>query len=451
MTTAASEKTPVQFGGMRQAAREIFAAGVAAVRPENLLPPRVRLRGDLLNIDTVEYRLRPGQRVHLFGSGKAAPEMARVVRDILGDKFAGGCLVTTTGEPVAGLEVIRGGHPVPDEGSLRGGARLLALLSGLGPDDFFIYLLSGGTSALLEVPLTPLTLADLQETSRLLLQRNVPIGEVNAVRKHLSALKGGRLGQATRARGVVLVISDVVGDNLETIGSGPLYRDSTTYDQALAILDRPGLRDRVPDRVRKVLEEGAAGLRPETPAQAGGNLRHFLLGSNRVALAAAADRAAELGFAARIMTGRLEGEAEGVANFICALGRQLSRHRLLPPQGLVLLFGGETTVAVRGPGRGGRNQQLALAALARIGEDPAQTLLSGGTDGIDGNSTAAGAVADAAGFRAAQAQGLDIGRYLAPNDATAFFEEIGGLVVTGPTGTNVMDLIVLIVKVQEES
>jgi len=435
---------------MRQVAREIFLAGVAAVRPEDLIPARVRLNGDRLRIDDAEYRLDEGRKVHLFGSGKAAAPMARAMIQILGSRLVGGCIVTGTVEKVEGLEVIRGGHPIPDQSSLDGGARLLERLAGLESGDFFIYLLSGGSSALIEVPVAPLSLEDLRETSRLLLNHDVPIHRINAVRKHLSALKGGRLGQATRARGVVLVISDVVGDDLETIGSGPFYGDSTTYGQSLEILGKYNLTEKIPPQVLKVLREGAAGDRPETPEAPVENIRHFLIGTNRDALAGAASKAAELGFAVRLMTSRLEGEAEAAASFICGLGLELAHYQRPEPPGLVLLFGGETTVKVVGSGKGGRNQQLVLAALARLGAEPDLTLLSGGTDGIDGNSEAAGAVADHTVFRAAAEKGLEIDGYLAANDATSFFEQVGGLVVTGSTGTNVMDIVILIVNIRED-
>jgi len=451
MTIANSENGRDESSATRALAREIFAAGVAAVLPERLLPAAISFSGERLRIGADEYQLNNGRKVHLFGSGKAVGAMARALIKIIGDRLAGGCIVTNTEEKVPGLEVIRGGHPFPDQGSLRGGARLLELMSGLEPEDLFIYLLSGGSSALIEAPVEPLSLADLQETSRLLLQHDVPIRKVNVVRKHLSALKGGRLGQVTRAQGVVLVISDVVGDDLETIGSGPLYGDSSTYGQTLEILAWAGLSGLVPAAVLKVLQEGAAGDRPETPIAPGGNISHYLLGTNRVALEGAARKAGELGFEVRLMTSRLEGEAEATAGFICGLGLELARHQRPKPPGLVLLFGGETTVRVTGKGRGGRNQQLALAALIRFAGEPGLTLLSGGTDGIDGNSRAAGAVADCAGFRAAVAAGLDIDRYLTANDATSFFEQIDGLVVTGPTGTNVMDLVLLIVTTEEES
>jgi hydroxypyruvate reductase/glycerate 2-kinase len=434
---------------LRRAAREIFAAGVAAVQPERLLPAQVELAGDELRVAGRVYRLRPGQQVHLFGSGKAAIGMARALLPILGSRLAGGCLVGNSAEEVEGLEVIRGSHPVPDRESLRGGRRLLAGLGGLAADDLFIYLLSGGSSALVEVPLEPLTLADLQETSRLLLRHDVPIGRINTVRKHLSALKGGRLGQATRARGLVLVISDVVGDDLATIGSGPLYADRTTYAQALEILNRAGLTGQVPPPVRAVLEEGAGGQRPETPAEPAANIEHFLLGTNRVALAGAARRAAELGFSSRIMTSSLEGEAEAAAAFICGLGLELAHYQPPPSPGTVLLFGGETTVRLSGTGRGGRNQQLALAALARLAGEPTLTLLSGGTDGIDGNSEAAGASADSTIWQRAREQSLDPAVYLANNDSYSFFHGTGGLVTTGPTGTNVMDIIVLTIHPKE--
>ncbi|MEW6428059.1 MAG: DUF4147 domain-containing protein [Thermodesulfobacteriota bacterium] len=435
----------------RAAVRSIFEAAVAAVRPENLLPAVVRLDGDLLRIADATYPLRPGQKVHVFGSGKAVSGMARALAAILGDRLAAGCLVGNTDSPLPPFTVVRGGHPVPDQGSVAGGSELCSRLAMLRDDDLFIYLLSGGSSALIEKPVVPLTLDDIRQTSRLLLHANVPIHKVNIVRKHLSAIKGGRLGQCTRAAGAVLVLSDVVGDDLTTIGSAPLYADASSFRDALAVIDTAGIADRIPAVVRAVLEEGAAGLRPDTPDLPAATIRHFCIGTNRRALAAAAARAGELGYAARIMTSVLEGDAESVAAVLYALGWEIGRHGSPFPPPVVLLFGGETTVAVTGGGRGGRNQQLALAFLARLGADRAMTLLAAGTDGIDGNSHAAGATADAEAFRAAAARGLDPARYLAENDATGFFEKVETLVVTGPTGTNVMDVTVLIVEPEEDA
>jgi len=430
----------------RNIARQIFEAGVMAVRPENLLPATVRLEENLLHIAGKTYVLRPGQKVHVFGSGKAVVGMAEELSAILGERLADGCLVSNAAGSVPGFTVLQGSHPIPDERSVAGARELQRRMAALRPDDFFVYLLSGGSSALIEEPTAPLSLEEVQQVSRLLLHQNVPIQKINIVRKHLSAIKGGRLGQCTKAVGAVLVLSDVVGDDLSTIGSGPLYADVSTYRNALDILAQAGITGQVPTAVLKVIQEGAEGLRQDTPAEPADNIRHFCIGTNRRALAAAAEKARELGYSAHIMTSVLEGDAESAAAFLYALGSQISScHAPFQPP-TVLLFGGETTVQVTGHGRGGRNQQLALAALQRIGEDASLTLLSAGTDGIDGNSHAAGAIADAAGFLAADAKGLEVTHSLAKNDATSFFEAIDGLVVTGPTGTNVMDIMVLIVS-----
>lgn len=435
---------------MRKSGGEILEAAIDAVRPENFLPAAVRLEGDLLHIGEATYVLRPGQKVHVFGSGKAVVGMARELSAILGNRMIGGCLVSSSEASLPGFTIIMGSHPVPDERSLEAGGELKRRLAALKADDVFVYLLSGGSSALIEQPRPPLHLADLQEVSRLLLHNHVPIQKINIVRKHLSAIKGGQLAQFIKAIGAVLVLSDVVGDDLSTIGSGPLYADASSNQDALDVLSDAGITGQLPESVLKVLEDGARVERRDTPVKQVDNIRHFCIATNRRALTAAAAKAQLLGFAAHIMTSVLEGEAESAAAFLYAIGREISIFHTPFQPPVVLLFGGETTVKVTGNGRGGRNQQLALAFLNRIGKDSCLTLLAAGTDGIDGNSHAAGAIADAEGFLAAAAKGLEPERYLKENDATAFFERIDSLVVTGPTGTNVMDVMVLLVTAKGE-
>jgi hydroxypyruvate reductase/glycerate 2-kinase len=340
---------------------------------------------------------------------------------------------------------IQGSHPVPDARSIRAAELLIDGLSALEDDDFFIYLLSGGSSALVEKPVNSVSLAEMQEATKVLLKGSVPIQEMNVVRKHLSQAKGGRLGQNTRASGAVLVISDVIGDDLSVIGSGPFYPDPSTYQNCYEILQGAAVWNEVPAAVRTVIRSGAEGQLPETPGERKSSISHFLLGTNRIALEQARRTAEEAGLQCRILSASLDGEARQVGENLIALARDIAT-----PVGPLrlpacLLFGGETTVTVRGPGRGGRNQELALAALAAIGRTPHILLLSGGTDGIDGNSSAAGAIADRGFFREAQRQGLEISRFLAANDSNTFFRKVGGLLETGPTGTNVMDITLLII------
>jgi len=434
---------------LRDTADHLFQAGLKAVLPENMLRDQVRWQGDTLIIQETPHPLRPDQKIYLFGSGKAAISMARTMEDILGDRLAGGTVVSNYLDPTVGPDrvlILQGSHPVPDAKSLTAGEALLRDMAQLNRDDFFIYLLSGGSSALVEKPAPPVTLTEMQATTRLLLAHKVTIDEVNTVRKHLSVIKGGGLGAVVSAAGAVLVLSDVINDDLETIGSAPLYFDSSTFTAARTILRRTKLWDRVPTPIRQRIEDGVTGRIAETPKRENDRIKHFLVGSNRRALEAIRQEAISLGFTAKIMTAALEGEAREVAKVLVAIAREVSDHHtpLHPPA--CLLFGGETTVQVHGSGRGGRNQELALAALNALGNHDNIVLLAAGTDGIDGNSEAAGAIADAMGYQAARQQNLTIDTYLDNNDANGFFQAAGGLIITGPTGTNVMDIVIILVR-----
>lgn len=431
----------------RATARTIFEAAVAAVLPEKLIADAVFLQGDTLRIFDRKYLLQPDRKVYIFGSGKASAGMAKSLLAVLGNRVTGGAFVSnvTPDDALSPLMAIKSSHPVPDARSIRAAELLVDSLSALEDDDFFIYLLSGGSSALVEKPLNSVSLAEVQETTRVLLNSNVPIQEINAVRKHLSQVKGGRLAQITRASGAVLVISDVIGDDLAVIGSGPFYPDPSTYQQCYEIMQHAGVWNEVPAAVRTVISSGVEGQIPETPGEKKNAISHFLLGANSIALEQARRTAEEAGLNCRIISASLDGEARLIGEDLVALARDVAGSGGPLKLPLCLLFGGETTVTVRGPGRGGRNQELALAALAAIGRTTNILLLSGGTDGIDGNSSAAGAIADSAFFLEAAQQNLSIGRFLAANDSHTFFQKVGGLLETGPTGTNVMDITLLII------
>jgi len=436
-----------ESGTLRKAARRIFEAAVKGVMPHRLIGEMLSLQGDTLRIGRSEYSLRPGQKIYLFGSGKGSAEMARSVLSLLRERIAGGVIVTyrDAGQDLFPLMGVRGSHPVPDDRSIRGAELLIDGLSGLGSDDFFLYLLSGGSSALIEKPLHNISLAEMQQTTRLLLESGVPIHHVNAVRKHLSMVKGGRLVQRTRAAGAVLVISDVINNDLSVIGSGPFYADPTTFHDCREILGRAAIWDRLAPTVRAVIESGARGEISETLKQPPQFIDHYLIGTNRIALEGARRKAEQEGLKCHVLTSSLSGEAREVAKVLMAIGHsvQTNREPFSPP--CCLLFGGETTVTVRGSGKGGRNQELVLAALAEMKADDEIVVLSGGTDGIDGNSTAAGAVADSAMLRKAGDKELSIGTYLDDNNSNEFFRRVGGLLETGATGTNVMDITLLII------
>ncbi len=432
---------------LRKTARILLREGIASVLPDSLIKNNVKLTDDTLSIGDTPFALENEQMVHVYGSGKASFEMAKAVHGVLGDRFGGGIVVSNymPDEEISDLKVLQGGHPVLNENSVSAADMIVEEMSSLGENDFFLYLLSGGSSALLERPAESLSLEEIQEVNRLLLANNVTISEVNTVRKHLSAVKGGQMGAAIKSRGVVLVISDVIGDDLRTIGSGPLYCDPTTFGDAKEIISCHRLWDRVPANVRDYIELGVAGKVPETPKESNPLLSHFILGNNMRSLKAIETKAESLGLSTHIMTSSLEGEAREVGKVLVAIAKEIiSGHGPFNPP-VCLLFGGETTVKVDGDGKGGRNQELALAALKSIGDSPGVLLASVGTDGIDGNSDAAGALADASGLEKARAKALDSDQYLAKNDSYNFFRAIDGLIFTGPTGTNVMDLTMILV------
>jgi len=430
----------------RQALIEIFNESLKAVLPGQLILDSLHLAEDHLQVAGRRYELGKDRNIHVFGSGKASLPAARTMEELLGDRIAGGLIVTNHDEgSLTRMEVSVGAHPVPDQRSLDAAKMLASRLGSLGEHDFFIYLLSGGSSSLLEWPIPPVTLPELQATARLLLAGGVPIVEMNAVRKHLSLVKGGRLGRLTRARGVVLVISDVIGDDLQTIGSAPLYFDRSDYREVFSVLSRYNLWERLPASVTTLLAEGLAGSREDTPKEPNPRIDHFLIGSNALALRRAREKAVELGIPAQIMSTRLRGEAREVATALVAIGEEILAAGQPFASPVCLLFGGETTVTVQGSGRGGRNQEMCAAALREIGERKGLLFFSAGTDGIDGNSDAAGALVDHASFARAREQGLRIDDFLRQSDTNQLLAQTGDLVVTGPTGTNVMDITMLLI------
>ena len=372
--------------------------------------------------------LEDARRVVAVAAGKASLKMISGLGRVV--DLTDGVVVTSV-PGAAPVPVIVGGHPVPTSGSVSGGRRALELASSTGPDDVLVCLVSGGASALLAAPADGLTLGDLRDTNRVLLACGADITEVNAVRKHLSAVKGGRLGAAASpARLVTLILSDVVGDPLDVIASGPTVPDPTTYDDALDVVRRYHLDDRLPSSVVEHLERGAAGRIPETPKRPHPGHDVELVGSGSVAAEAAASFVRSRGIPARVATTRLTGDARRAAGE--ALATRASGDE-------VLIFAGETTVTVTGSGRGGRNQEAALFAATEI-DGRSVTFLAGGTDGIDGPTDAAGGIVDGGTIGRGRTLGLDATTALADNDAYPYLSATGDLIVTGPTGTNVADL-----------
>ena len=443
-------------------AGSILNAALASVDPVPMIARRLRLDGDILHIDTetqrCAYDLSRYRHLWLLGAGKASARMALGLEGLLGDRIAGGCVVVKDGyeESLARVTLLTAGHPVPDDRSSAAAGKLLELAGAAGPDDLVLVVLSGGGSALAAAPYAEnghaVTLADKQAVTRALLACGATIQEINCVRKKLSAIKGGRLAKALApAQSVTLILSDVVGDDLPSIASGPTVADDTTAVQALAVLERYGLAPHLPPAVTalvRAMAEGAVAAGPDADDPCFATARTVVVGSNVQALLAARDAARSLGYAALVLTSRLTGEAREVAHLFSGLARDIVAHGVPLARPACIIAGGETTVTLRGKGLGGRNQELALAFLEDlfrgsrdIGE---AVLLAAATDGGDGPTGAAGAFAS----RAVLERGLDLGlqpaTLLADNDAYHYFSRLGQLLVTGPTKTNVCDITLLV-------
>jgi hydroxypyruvate reductase len=429
----------------RAIARDVLAAALAAVAPDAAIRRHLRRDGDRVVAGGATYDLSAGRRL-VVGAGKASGLMARGVEDVLGDRVDAGLVIVKDGHavPTARVTLREAAHPLPDARGVAAAAELLALVRGLRADDLVILLLSGGGSALLEQPAAGLSLDALQDTTDLLLRSGASIQELNAVRKHLSAVKGGGLARAAAPAAVLaLVLSDVVGSPLDVIASGPAAPDPTTYADAAGVLTRYGLWDAVPAPVVAHLRAGVAGERPETPKPGDPlfeRVAHVIVGSNAHAAEAAVARARALGLNALLLSTYVEGEAREVGRVLAALARELATSGRPVARPACLVLGGETTVTVRGDGLGGRNQEVALGAVAGLAGLTDVLVLGAATDGGDGPTAAAGAWADGASLARAQALDLDPYAFLARNDAYHFFAPLGDLSITGPTLTNVNDL-----------
>jgi hydroxypyruvate reductase len=403
--------------------------------------------------------LSPNGKVYVVGAGKAGAAMTRAAQDVLGERVAGGLVIVkddrrpTTDDRRLGQSSIRlvvAGHPVPDERGVAAAAELVRVVEGVGRDDLVVCLISGGGSALLTLPAAGISLEDIQAVTGLLLRAGATINELNAVRKHLSGVSGGQLARiAAPARVLSLILSDVTGSPLDVIASGPTVPDPTTFAEALDVLERYGITEGVPRSVLDRLEHGVAGQLAETPKPGDPLFRdvtNLLVASNVLAVEAAAGKARELGFNTSIISTYLEGEARVVGRVLAGMTREVVEHRRPLARPACLLFGGETTVAVRGDGIGGRNTELALsAALALDGLGSDVVVASLATDGGDGISPSAGGIVDGTTLVRGRALGLDGQASLDNNDSYTYLSALGDAIMTGPTGTNVNDIMAVFV------
>jgi hydroxypyruvate reductase len=426
----------------------IFRAALKAANPAEAVARHVRLRRGTLSVDGRRYRLDSFRKIHMIGAGKASAPMAAAIERLLGRRIHTGLINVKYGETtrLRRVQLNACGHPMPDSNGVAGAERIAQIARDAAEDDLLICLISGGASALLPLPLPPITLAEEQETTRLLLHCGANIHEFNCVRKHISQLKGGQLARlAFPARMVTLILSDVIGDDLDVIGSGPTVPDRTTCADARAVLTKYGLLEAVPRQVRQLL----TGAAPETPKPSDPvfeRVQNVMVGSNRQAVDAAAKQARQLGFHTIVLSTFVEGETRDVARVHAAIVKEILTSGRPVKRPACVISGGETTVTIRGTGLGGRNQEFALAAAIDIAGLENVVILSAGTDGSDGPTDAAGALADGATLTRAGRLGLNAAQFLANNDSYHFFEPLGDLIKTGPTGTNVMDVRVLLVK-----
>ncbi|HXI40182.1 MAG TPA: glycerate kinase [Bryobacteraceae bacterium] len=438
---------------LRRQALSIFRAALAAADPGDAIRRHVRLRDGVLLAGRARYPLRTIRNVHVVGAGKAGAAMAQAIEKLGVPKAQRGASLVNVkygytakpARPAGWIEFNECGHPVPDERGVLGAQRIAEIAAGAGPDDLVICLVSGGASALLPLPAPPVTLAEKQEVTRLLLASGADIHEINAVRKHISLIKGGQLARmAYPARVLSLILSDVIGDDLDVIGSGLTAPDASAFSGARAVLEKYSLLNRVPLSVADRLTAGMRGEIRETPKtgdRAFARTQNLVVGSNRLAVEAAAAHSRELGFRTMILSTTIEGETRDVARVHAAIAWEIAHYGrpLAPPA--CLISGGETTVTLRGAGLGGRNQEFVLAAAIDIAGSDSIVILSGGTDGTDGPTGAAGAIADGQTL----ARGPGAREYLTANDSYHYFEKLDDLLITGPTNTNVMDVHIVLV------
>lgn len=440
---------------IKKDALSIFLSGVKAVEAGEAVRRNLTRKGETLKCSCrkeAPYDLSVFNHIYVVGAGKATASMAAAVEDIMGEYITDGVINVKYGHTtrLGKIRLNEAGHPIPDANGEKGAREIAEMVTRAGEGDLVINLISGGGSALMPIPAEGLSLSDKQSATDLLLASGASIHEVNSVRKHLSAVKGGGLARmAYPAQMLTLIISDVTGDDLSAIASGPSAPDESTFEEALSILKRYALLDRVRPSVKDHLLKGLSGKVHET-ARAGdpcfSRVMNCMVATNAKAVEQAVQKAVDAGYEPLVMTTTLEGEAREVAKVITSIAREVQRSGRPVKGPACLLFGGETTVTIKGDGKGGRNQELALAAALALDGTQGIVLLSGGTDGTDGPTDAAGAVVDGTTRAAAADMSLDAELFLKNNDAYTFFSRCGGLIKTGPTNTNVMDLIVVLIS-----
>ncbi len=432
---------------MKEKFIRIFKESLKSVYPENLFRENIKLEKDVLKIQNIVLNLNDYKAIKVISVGKAAYPMTEALYKIIGDRIEKGISVNLKKieNPLKNIEIVYGSHPYPDEKSLNAGKSVVAFTKYIDENDLVFFLISGGASALMTLPVKEISLEEMRVATKTVMNAGANIKELNTIRKHLSSLKGGKLGKLIYpATLITIAISDVQDDDPEDIGSGPTVPDPTTFEDCLRIIDKYSLKEKIPERVFSYLEKGAEGKYEETEkpdSEVFKKSHTIILGNTFYALKRAENLFQKEGFRTMLLTSNDSGEAKEVAKLYSAILKEIknSNNPVSPP--VVVLTGGELTVNVRGSGKGGRNTELILAMLIELQNFRGEfIILSGGTDGIDGPTDAAGAIVDNSAYDVIKHEDLNPQDYLNNNDSYTFFEKINSLIKTGPTNTNVRDI-----------
>ena len=437
----------LSFGDVeaKDVALQIVEHAIARADPYRIVKESVKVEGSKIIVEGRSFEIKGD--IYVVAIGKASCPMAKAIEELLGDRIKEGVAVTKYGYAVqlSRIDVVEAGHPIPDENSVRGAERAIEIAKKVGKDDILIVLVSGGGSALFVMPEDGISLDDKVKTNELLLKSGAKIHEINAVRKHISKVKGGKFVKDVEGTVISLIISDVVGDNLEVIASGITVKDPTTFEDAYRVLKHYSIWDKVPESVRKHIELGMKGMREETLKEDLKNVHNFLICSSKKVCEFASEKAEELGYRAYIVTSSLEGEAKHAGTVIASIVQEIWRNNRPFKKPAVLIFGGETTVTIAGKaGKGGPNQELALSSAKKIDKLRGCCIISIDTDGTDGPTDAAGGIVDSHTVEVLDANGIDVDEYLSNHNAYEALKVAKGLDFTGATKTNVNSLVVAV-------
>lgn len=410
------------------------------IHPKKLILNQCKYENSSFYINSEKIDLPKDKKIYLLGSGKAAISMAEAIYEIMEEKIERSLLISPYENELKkeNLTYIKSTHPLPSQKSIEASKSLIKLLESLTEDDFFIYLLSGGNSALVELPENGISLEDFETTTKLMLQNSMPIEAINSVRKHISKVKGGKLATFTKAKGIVLTLSDVLGDDLEAIGSAPLYFDKTTFNDATFYLNKFNLFKKIPLSVQKHIKNGEEGKVRENPKKENPNIKHYLIGSNDILLNEAKRVLESKGLNPVLQTSKINDDVETVCKNLIDFCKDKSEG--------CFIFGGEATVNVKGNGKGGRNQHLVISFLNSYPKDKEIIFLSGASDGIDGNSDASGAIIDSKTLEKVDELKLDLKSYMNNFDSNSFFEKLNQLLIPGPTHNNMLDIVIIYIN-----